>query len=191
MKLITSTFSCLEFLCSEAVYCFELHSDKLSWLLLSWKKRLLSSTHWQLFNHALLTEVIVLVGMPKWRDFFFHQNYPCQETLTSQCLNQFKTLWHNQNSQHTDIYVGDLEDKESRRYTTRIIFVSFQTARKHPYSGPFWGNEGRRKEGREKTLWYRRSTAKLLGEFISVFTTLRACSIFHEASIKWRLCEKN
>lgn len=70
MKLITSTFSCLWFLYSEVVYCFKLHSDKLSWLLLSWKKILLPSTHWQLFNHALLTEVIILVGTPKWRDFF-------------------------------------------------------------------------------------------------------------------------
>lgn len=132
MELITSTFSCLEFLYSEVVYCFELHCDKLSWLLLSWNKRLLSSTHWQLFNYALLTEVIMLVGMPKRRDFFFYQNYPRHETLTFQCLNQVKTLWHNPKRQHTYIYVGDLEDQGSRRYMTSIIFVSFYAVRKHP-----------------------------------------------------------
>lgn len=190
MKLISSTFSCLEFLYSEVVYCFELHSDKLSWLLLSWKKRLLSSTHWQLFNYALLTEVIILVGMPEWRDFFSHQNYPRQETLTSQCFNQLKTLRHNQKSHNTHIYVGDLEDQESRTYTTNIVSVSLKAAIKHPYSEPFQGKQGWRKEVREKTLWHKIGTAKLLGEFISVISPLRVCSVFCETSIKWRFMQK-
>lgn len=185
MKLITSAFSCLVFY-SEIVYCFKLHFDKLSWLLLCWKKRLLSSTHWQLFNHAFLTEVTILADMPKWRGFFlilFHQNYPCQETLISQRLNQLEWFWHNQKSQHAHSYIGHVEDKESRRYTATITFVSFQAARKLSYSRPFWGKEGWRKEEREKImLWLKISTAKLQFEFIT--TTSSSEGLLH---ILWNL----
>jgi len=91
----------------------------------------------------------------KIKSFFlilFHQNYAWQEILTSQCLNQLESFWHNQKNQHTDCYTGDLDDKESSRYTAIIIFVSFQALRKFSYSRPFLGKEGWSKEGREKII---------------------------------------
>lgn len=82
----------------------------------------------------------------------FHQNYPCQEILILQCLNQPETYWHNQRSQHTHSYIGDLEDKESNRYTATIIFVSYQAARKLSYSRPFKKKKGGMEERREKIM---------------------------------------